>query len=172
MNFSDNITALKGIGEKTSTLFNRVGVFSLWDLLMYIPRDFVEYPAVKTVREIRPGETAALFLTVKTEPNVIRARRLTILSVMASDSEGNMIKLKWFNSPYLKNLLRPGMSRVFYGRAGASDASVELTHPKFFEKTEYDRLIGIMQPVYPLTKGLTSKTIGQAVEKVLVCTVF
>ena len=166
MNLSDNIKTLKGIGEKTAALFNRVGVFSLWDLLMYIPRDYEVYPPLSSLKDIKPGENAAVLLTVKTEPEVFHLRRISILSVIASESGGNSIKLKWFNSPYLKNVLRAGMTKVFYGRVSTGN-SIEMEHPKFFDRAEYEKLTGVMQPIYPLTKGLSSKGIGQAVDKVL-----
>ena len=70
MQLTDSITSLKGIGTKTAALFNRVGVFSLWDLLMYIPRDFEVFPEPGTVSGMVEGGTYALLLTVKTEPNM------------------------------------------------------------------------------------------------------
>ena len=167
MLLSDSVTNLKGIGTKTSALFNRVGVFSLWDLLMYIPRDYEIYPALSEIEDIEEGENAALLLTVKTEAKIIRAGRLNIVSVTASDGSGRGITLKWFNSPFIKKLLKPGMVRVFYGRVQAGRYAMELEHPKFFPKEEYEKLSGVMQPVYPLTKGLTSKTLGGAVKQVL-----
>ena len=167
MQLTDSITSLKGIGTKTAALFNRVGVFSLWDLLMYIPRDFEVFPEPGTVSGMVEGGTYALLLTVKTEPNMIRAGRLNILSVIAADRESRTIVLKWFNSPFMKKLIKPGMTRVFYGKAFAGRTSMELQHPKYFERDEYEKLTGVMQPVYPLTKGLSSKTIGQAVSRVL-----
>ncbi len=167
MELSDNIRSLKGIGEKTAALFNRVGVFSLWDLLMYIPRDYEVYPELSHMVDLKAGEEAAILLTVKTEPGVIHAGRLSILSVTASDGDGNALKLKWFNSPYLKKLLKPGLTRVFFGRAGIKGESLELQHPRFFEASDYEKLTGVMQPVYPLTKGLSSKTIMKAAEKAL-----
>ncbi|MCR4589810.1 MAG: ATP-dependent DNA helicase RecG [Lachnospiraceae bacterium] len=167
MNLSDDIKTLKGVGEKTAALFNRVGVFSLWDLLMYIPRDYEVYPDPVSAAEVKPGETAAVLLTVKTDPTVIHVKRLSILSVLAADKDGNALKLKWFNSPYLKKLLYKGLTKVFYGKISVNGSSLEMEHPKFFDKGEYEKMTGVMQPVYPLTKGLTSKSIGQAVEKVL-----
>ena len=167
MNLENGIKALKGVGEKTAALFNRVGVFSLWDLLMYVPRDYEVFPPLVRVSDLRNGENAAVLLTVKTEPKVIHVKQLSILSVTAADPEGNALILKWFNSPYLKKILKPGVSKVFYGRAEARSTAMELQHPKFYEREEYEKLTGVMQPVYALTKGLSSKSIKSAVDKVL-----
>ncbi len=167
MDLNSDIKTLKGVGEKTAALFNRVGVFSLWDLLMYVPRDYEVFPPVISCSGLRDGESAAVLLTVKTEPRVIHVKHLSILSVTAADGSGNAVILKWFNSPYLKKILKPGFTRVFYGRAGVHNSAMELEHPRFFEKEEYEKLTGVMQPVYALTKGLSSKSIKSAVDKVL-----
>ena len=167
MDLNSEIKTLKGVGEKTAALFNRVGVFSLWDLLMYVPRDYEVFPPLVHSSDLKNGESAAVLLTVKTEPKEIFVKRLSILSVIASDSSGNAIILKWFNSPFLKKLLKPGLTRVFYGRAEVRSQAMELEHPRFYEKEEYEKLTDVMQPVYSLTKGLSSKTIRSAVDKVL-----
>ena len=166
MLLSDSINNLKGIGDKTSALFKRVGVFSLWDLLMYIPRDFETLPELTTVDKLEERTYAAVLLTIKTAPQIIRAGRLNILSVMAADNEGRGIKLTWFNSPFMKKMLKPGMTRVFYGRVGMKQV-ISLEMPRIFTEEDYNSLKGVLQPVYPLTKGLTSKSVGKAVEQVL-----
>lgn len=166
MNLSDSINSLKGIGDKTSALFNRVGVFSLWDLLMYVPRDFETLPELTSVKRLEDKTYASVLLTIKTAPQVIRAGRLNILSVMGADSEGNGIKLTWFNSPFMKKMLKSGMTRVFYGRVSMKQA-VSLEMPRIFTEEDYNSVKGVMQPVYPLTKGLSSRSVYKAVEQVL-----
>jgi len=166
MNLSDSINNLKGVGDKTSALFNRVGVFSLWDLLMYVPRDFETLPEPVTVAELQDKSYSSLLLTVKTVPQIIRAGRLNILSAMAEDRKGKGIRLTWFNSPYMKKLIIPGMTRVFYGRVSMKQI-ISLEMPRIFTEEEYSSVKGVPEPVYPLTKGLSSKTIGKAVEQVL-----
>ena len=166
MHLSDSICILKGIGEKTSALFNRVGVFSLWDLLMYVPRDFETLPELTSIDKLQEKTHAALLLTIKTAPQIIRAGRLNILSVMATDNEGKGVKLVWFNSPFMKKMLKPGMTRVFYGRVSMKQV-LSLEMPRIFTEEDYNGSKGAMTPVYPLTKGLTSKSVSKAVEQVL-----
>ncbi len=166
MKLSDSVNNIKGIGEKTSALFGKVGVFSLWDLLLYIPRDFVVNPPVRKVSELseaKKGEMVALRLTVQGVPSLIHVRRLSILNVVGSDDTGG-IKLTWFNQPYLKKALQPGITRVFLGKVNFNKGSFVLDHPRMFHAEEYEKMVGILNPVYPLTHGLTSKGIGKAVQ--------
>ncbi len=166
MKLSDSIQNLKGIGEKTSTLFGKVGVFSLWDLLLYIPRDFVINPEIRTASsllEAKEGELAAVRLTVQGVPSLIHVRRLSILNAFGSDETGS-VKLSWYNQPYLKKTLQPGSTRVFLGKVKFNRGTVSLEHPKMFRLDEYEKQKGILHPVYPLTHGLTSKGIEKAVK--------
>ncbi|MBQ7463635.1 MAG: hypothetical protein IJS86_02120 [Lachnospiraceae bacterium] len=54
MELSDDITSLKGIGDKTAALFKRVGVCSLWELLNHIPADYQSYPPLIKAKDIEP----------------------------------------------------------------------------------------------------------------------
>ncbi|MCR5526979.1 MAG: ATP-dependent DNA helicase RecG [Lachnospiraceae bacterium] len=165
MKLSENIKNLKGIGEKTSALFGKVGVFSLWDLMLYIPRDFVRYPELTKVSELKVGQTVAAALTVQTDPTLAKAPRLTILSAKAADDTGS-IRMVWFNMPYMKKSVIPGLTRVFYGKVGLYRNQPVLEHPKMFEKAEYEKMKNVLEPVYPLTKGLGTERIKKTVSQV------
>ncbi|XME04192.1 ATP-dependent DNA helicase RecG [Lachnospiraceae bacterium C1.1] len=164
MKLSDNIKKLKGIGEKTTALFNKVGVFSLWDLLNYLPRDFLSYPELSKTNDIRQGETVAAALTIQTECSLIHLSRISVLSCAAADDQGK-IRLSWFNSPYLKKMIKPGMTRVFYGKAGVFKNALSIEHPKIYKKEEYQKKISVLEPVYPAIFGLSSDRIRKTVEK-------
>ncbi len=165
MKLSENIKNLKGIGEKTSALFGKVGVFSLWDLMLYVPRDFVRYPELSKISDIKVGQTVAVAVTVQTEPTLAKAPRLTILSAKAADDTGT-IRMVWFNMPYIKKTVIPGLTRVFYGKVGLYRNQPVLEHPKMFGKEEYDKLKNVLEPVYPLTKGLGTDRIKKTVQQV------
>ncbi len=167
MELSDDIKTLKGIGGKTSALFNKVGVFSLWDLVRYVPRSYERFPSVGKVRDLKLNEENALFLTLKTDLKAVRAGRLMILSAVAEDSDGGIIRLKWFNSFFLQKILGKNSKRIFSGRAVMGREGAELVQPRYFSEEEYKELTGILQPVYPLTKGLSGKTIINSVRQVL-----
>ncbi len=161
-----DIKDLKGIGEKTAALFHKVGVFSYDDLLHYYPHDYIRYPQIKQVSELAAPEKAALCLTILREPALLHVRGKTILSVIAGDQSG-ALTLSWFNMPYLKKNLKAGMKRIFYGSVQAKGDSLKMLQPRLFEKPDYDRVQKSLQPVYPLTKGLTGNTVQKAVKQVL-----
>ena len=162
MKLTDDITVLKGIGEKTAGLFNRVGVSSLWDLINYLPADYIKYPETVKTESVVPGEKASLKLTIKGIPQLRHIRRLSILNCQAFDETG-VITLTWYNMPYLKKALKPGMTAVFYGNAVLKNNTLMLTQPRIFKEDEYKNDSSHLSPVYPLTKGLNSKTVNKYV---------
>lgn len=166
MELSDDITSLKGIGEKTAALFKRVGVCSLWDLLNHIPADYIRYPDISKVKDIVTGQKAAAKLTITGPPNVLRVKGLNILNVTARDETGP-IMLSWYNVPYLKKVLRPGMTKVFCGKADVRRNMLNLVQSAMSDPGEYEKQKNELVPVYHLTKGLTGKSVGKAVKTVL-----
>ena len=78
----DEISSLKGIGEKSAALFHRAGVFSVHDLVYYFPSSYVRYPEIKTVDRLVPDERAALFLKVLTEPALTHVRGMSICPIL------------------------------------------------------------------------------------------
>ena len=56
MKLDSPITEIKGIGAKTEKLMNRIGVYTLWDILLHYPRDYIKYKEPVTVKDITvPG---------------------------------------------------------------------------------------------------------------------
>ncbi len=166
MELSDDITSLKGIGEKTAALFKRVGVCSLWDLVNHIPADYIRYPDISKVKDIVPKQRMAARLTITGTPSVLRVRGLNILNVTARDETGP-IMLTWYNMPYLKKTLRIGMTKVFCGNADIRRDMLSLVQCSMFSPEEYEKQKNELTPVYHLTKGLTGKSVGKAVKTVL-----
>lgn len=166
MRLSDNIESLKGIGDKTAALYHKAGVFSLWDLLMYVPRDYMRYPKLLSVMDLKVGNLGAAYLTLVGDPSLFHARSMAVLNAVGEDETGK-IRLTWFNMPYLKKNLKAGMKRVFFGRVGVRAESLVLEHPRIIQKEDYGKLIDKPESIYPLVNGLTQNNIRKAINAVL-----
>ena len=164
MDLRDDISSLKGIGEKSAALFHKVGVFSLSDLIRYFPSSYIRYPGIKKVCDIRPDEKAALSLKVLTEAKIAHVKGMSMLTFMAGDDTGSL-RITYFNMPYLKKAIKVDMERIFYGTVKVRGQSYGLSQPKMYKADEYERLTDTLTPVYPLTKGLTEKTVIKAVSQ-------
>lgn len=164
MELKDDISSLKGIGEKSAALFHRVGVYSLSDLIRYFPSSYIRYPKVISVSSIIPGEREALKLKILTAPKLSHVRGLSLLTFHAGDETGSL-KITFFNAPYLKKNIIPEQERVFFGISKVFGQEFNLSQPKMYREDEYEKLENTLTPVYPLTKGLTEKTVAKAVKK-------
>src|SRR5690242_9251628 len=92
---------LKGIGPKRAAALEKLGIHSVRDLLYFFPRRYEDRSRLRTMGELRPGET----VTVSGEISSVRLKRirhLTLLEVVAGDLTG-FVHAVWFNQPYLKD---------------------------------------------------------------------
>lgn len=165
-----NIRDIKGIGEKTEKLFNKLGIFSDSDLLEYYPRNYEWFMEPTSLAEADGiSGIPAIEAVISSEPVVKKIRNLSILSVYAKDRNGDQLKLTWFNMPFLKNSLKIGYKYVFRGQIKRDKYGKNPTmeQPTMFVLGDYEKKMGILQPVYSLTKGLTNNMITKSVAIVL-----
>ncbi|MCR5747522.1 MAG: ATP-dependent DNA helicase RecG [Lachnospiraceae bacterium] len=165
MEFKDDISSIKGIGEKTAALFNKVGVFSLSDLIRYFPASYIRYPAIENVCNIRADRKAAVCISILEDPKIIHIHGRSILSFNAGDDTGKL-RIIFFNAPYLKKNIASGMKKVCYGGVRIKGDHFEMVNPKMYTEEDYANIAERMTPVYPLTKGLTENAVIKAVNKV------
>lgn len=166
MKYSDNITSLKGIGEKTAKLFNRLGIYTTGELLLYYPRNYETYDTPVKLAEASTEGMVTLELFLLGDFKWKKVNNLSIGTGFCSDGE-NKISITYFNTPYLKKRLSAGASYLFRGKLKKENGKYHMDQPKLFTSEEYQELMGQLLPCYPLTAGLTNKTVMKAVSKAL-----
>ena len=110
-----SIETLKGIGEKTAKLFEKVGIRTIDDLLHYYPRAMIPTGSRKpsgSFLRMRPGPWRAF---LKSGAAGVHVNGLSIVQATISDMTGKL-RLVWYHMPYLKNTLRPDSHFIFRGR--------------------------------------------------------
>ena len=158
------LTSLNGIGDKNAALYGKLGIFTVEDAVFYFPRDYVTYEKLKEASELNCGDLCAFSAVVVKRPLVKRVRRLTITSALLS-AGGICINATWFNMPYLNKSLKVGCSYVFRGKLSAEGDGYRIEQPGIFTPDQYEELLGHINPVYPLTKGLTNSAMTKTVKK-------
>lgn len=166
MNRDTPVTELKGVGEKTAKLFEKIDIRTVGDLLTHYPRDYETFREPVSVAEAACGEVCAVNVSVVGFPNQKKIRNLTILNVTVKDSSGAM-QLTFFNMPFLKNVLKPGGYYVFRGLVQSRGAAKIMEQPKLYSYEDYQKQMGALQPRYSLTKGLTNQAVQKAVKQAL-----
>ena len=167
MRETQKITDLKGIGEKTAKLFERVGVRTAGDLIRYYPRGFDIYEEPVPIGGIREGKTCAAAGTVFGRIQVSGNTKTQITTLYLKDLTGTL-KVIWFRMPFLRNTLSGGGLLILRGRVARRRDGLVMEHPEiFYPASKYAEKLHTMQPLYPLTAGLTNNTVTKAVRQVI-----
>lgn len=164
------ITELKGIGDKTADLLNRLSVYTVEDLVGLYPRDYDVYEEPVFINDITSEDengTVAIDGMIVKSVDMYSTGRLKILSTTIKDEQGQTIKCTWFNMPFLRSSLKVGMRYIFRGHLTVKQNKRVLEQPQLYTLAAYGELMGEMQPIYPLTKGLSNKTVSKAVKQAL-----
>ena len=161
------IREIKGIGEKTEKLFEKLNIYTAGDLLRYYPRGYDVYEEPVPVSEVEEGKictvTGAIFGRVQVAGN----RRLPVTTLHVRDLTGT-IKAVWFRMPFLRNTFSGGGAVTLRGRVVRKGRELAMEQPEIFYPPEkYEEKSGTLQPIYGLTKGLTNNGVSKAVGQVL-----
>ena len=116
------IIELKGVGEKTQKLFQKLGIETVGDLLASCPRDYEIFREPVRINRLTPGEICSVCAAVAGIPNEKKVRKLSILNVNVSDGTGTL-QLTFFNMSFLKKALKQGAFYVFRGTVQIGRAS-------------------------------------------------
>lgn len=163
---AQSLRTLKGVGEKTEKLFQKVGIYDTDDLLHYYPRNYDEYETPVDIAELKEETVQAVSAAVCSGVYVNSVRGRQIISVNIADQSGKF-PVVWFNLPYLKKILRKGSWFVFRGRIVRKQGKLEMEHPEIFTPSAYEEILHNLQPIYGLTAGLSNKTVVKMVTQLL-----
>lgn len=162
MNENSKISTLKGIGEKTQALFEKAGVRTIGDLLRYYPRGYDVYDDPVLVGEAVEGKTATVTGAIFGRVQLGGSRNMQVTTLYVKDLTGTL-KVIWFRMPFLKNTLARGGIITLRGRIVRKRDGLVMEHPEiFYPSAKYEEKRNTLQPVYPLTAGLTNNAVKKA----------
>lgn len=158
----------------------RLKIFSVKDLLFHFPTRYSDISEIKKISELVPGEVATIFgklSKLKTKKGF--RTKIPMAEGEAEDLSGK-IKITWFNQAYLAKMLQDGESvkltgRVTKGKNGIYFANPEVeklpdmpidSHDTLFKRKEKAEE-GLTYPIYPETRGITSRWFYHSIEKIL-----
>ncbi len=156
------VTSIKGIGPRIAVLVEKAAGPHVIDLCWHLPSAIIDRRYAPDVADARPGVVATMTLTVDKHakpPN----KRLPY-KVYCSDDTGK-IALVFFHAheDYLRKNLPEGEVRVVSGKIEQFGKELQITHPDHIGTADEIARLQAVEPVYPLTAGLTLKVLGKAV---------
>jgi ATP-dependent DNA helicase RecG len=155
-------TSLPGIGPRLGKLVEKIAGAKVVDLLWHLPVGIIDRRYAPKIAEAEPGRIATLTVTVGAHV-APRVKRLPY-RVRCSDESGE-IELVFFHAKtdYLKTLLPVGQKRVVSGKVELFRDMLQMTHPDHIGTLEELARLQAVEPVYPLTAGLTAKPLAKAI---------
>ena len=166
MNLHSPVTDLKGIGEKTAVPFAKAGIHTVQDLIEYYPRAYELFEEPTEPEEMEDGKKYAVHAWVQSVSPVKRFKRYQIFSAQLKTGD-TAIQAAWFNMPFLRNYFQKGGQYIFRGVVTVRNGQYRMEQPEHYTLADYENLLYIMQPKYPLVSGLTEKMVTKAVRQVL-----
>ena len=166
MNDKTPLRELKGVGEKTEKLFQKIGITTAEELLRYYPRTYDVYEEPVEIASAQEDMTVSIRATISTSIYINQTRNLQVLTTTVADASGRL-PVAWFNAPYLRGTLKKGSVFILRGKITRKKGRLQMEHPEIFTPAAYEEIVHSMQPVYGLTKGLSNKAITKLVHQVL-----
>jgi ATP-dependent DNA helicase RecG len=166
------LTSLPGVGPRLDLayrrLFGRDEAPRVIDLLFHLPTGSIDRRARPKLRDVVPDTIVTVAVTVDHHRPAPPRRSRAPYQVYTSDETGDLI-LTYFNArgDYLEKLLPVGKRLFVSGTAQLYDGMLQMVHPdRVVDEADVAQL-PLIEPVYPLTEGLTLNQLRKAVEAAL-----
>lgn len=166
MQLDDSVERMKGVGPKTAALFEKIKVYTIEDLLRLYPRNYLSYDPPVDIEEAEVGQRVAIRAQIQSYVDVKRVGKHKIVTCTVKDLTGS-VRLTWFNSPFLKQVFHIGQTFIFVGVLSQRKFQLTMEHPEYYSVDQYQKMVSTLQPVYPLTEGLSNKVVTKTIQNAL-----
>ena len=163
MQITDSVTSLKGIGEKSAKLLEKLQIYTIDDLLHHLPRDYEVFEDAVSCNELQEGMKNAMIGKILTAPKLLKFKHLTMLQFYAGE-EDSKLRITIYNMPYLAKTLKPGTTYVFVGNVYRKGNSLCMDQPALYKPESYVQKLSQLQPVYVKTKGISNEALTKYIK--------
>ncbi|KKQ31871.1 MAG: RecG-like protein helicase [Candidatus Shapirobacteria bacterium GW2011_GWF1_38_23] len=142
---------IPGIGPKTESKLQQLNIFSDWQLLYHFPHRYIDFSRVIPISKINLNENCTLSGQIVHLENIYTRSLKSLQKIILKDRSGQ-VELVWFNQPFLIKNFKIGDSWAFAGTPTLYRGKTTIFSPEY---GQYNT--GKIIPIYPETKGLTSR---------------
>lgn len=162
MDLDKNVKYIKGVGPSRVQLLNKLGIFTLKDLITYYPRTYEDRSKPKNIAECINGDEVLIEAIACGKLSDVRLRGKTMQKLLVRDETGSCT-ITWFNQSYLKNKFEVGKKYKFYGKITNNFGKITMIAP-VFDENEKNFNTGKIIPIYPLTYQLSQNVLRKIME--------
>ena len=156
MDFSTDIKYIKGVGDVVAGLFNKLGIFTVGDLIFNFPRDYEDWSKITKIADAPFGENCCIKARITIAPEGMRTRGGQMLfKAMATDGS-DFLLITFFNNKYVVNQLLEDEEYLFFGKISQQiTGGKEMLSPRFVKISNNEKI----HPIYRQTEKLTTRKI-------------
>lgn len=158
IDLNKDVQFVKGIGPKKAQKLNKLGIFTLKDLIYYFPRQFEDRNNFKKIFELQNDEKATIRVVVIGIEISNPRKGMNITKIDVKDDTG-YAKLVFFNQNYIKDRFKPGDTILVFGRVKKEFKTIELSSCEIEFLTNSPKKTFKIIPTYPLTYGVSNREI-------------
>ena len=163
MNVSAPLGQIKGVGEKTGAEFEAAGLYTVNDLINFLPRAYEDFSHAMSIADVHPGKLTIKARCEKIATRPVR-RGLRITTATLADDSGKL-QAVWFNQPYRETQLKSGEEFYFSGEFEFNYNKYQLSNPSAEKVSELpvqtDRILPTYRAVHGLKTPLVRKILNE-----------
>jgi len=160
-------SALKGVGPKLREKLERLGWYTVQDVLFHLPFRYQDRTRLQPIGSLRPGQEALISGTIELADVVFRGRRNLLCRL--SDGTGHLtLRFFHFSAAQQQNLERGRRLRCF-GEVRAGASGLEMIHPEYelLDDAAAPHAESTLTPFYPTTEGVHQLSVRKLVGRAL-----
>lgn len=181
MKLEDTLESQFRLIKDQKSALARLGLLTVRDLLFYFPARYSDISQIKLIRDLVPGDIATVYGEVsKLKTKKAFRTKIPMAEGVIDDGSGKL-KITWFNQAYIAKMLHDGQKVSLTGKISDSKYGLTMQNPEYekakalpidvhntlFEKDEDGNSKEFHYPIYRETKGVTSKWMYHAVNKIV-----
>ena len=176
LTLKSDVMYLKGIGPKIAYILNKLGIYTVGDLLYYFPRKHVDYSSRTRIRDLQVGETTTVFGTIRAVEAFTTKNNLGVVKVKITDGSGSL-NLNFFSSksnrftlermksqfPKGSGIMVSGMVKInsYDGMPTLEKPTYSIMDDEILSSSNVN--LARIVPIYPLSENLNIKTLRKAI---------
>ncbi len=164
-----SIRYLKGVGPRREEGFNKIGLFTLKDLVYYFPFRYEDRRVFKKIKDLKIDEFGLVkglvhSVNLKKMPNFGKSKKVKTIFELILEDETGVIKCNWFNQGYLAEIIKPGSELIVYGKSSFFNRALQLSSPDYALSDEAKSLnVGKIVGIYRLSPEFSQKFIRRSI---------
>ncbi len=173
-----DVMYMKGVGPKIAYKLNKLGIYTVQDLMLYFPKKHIDYSSRTLIRDLKEGETTTVFGYIKSVSAFNTQKKLSVVKVTVADESGRL-DLSFFQAKSNRFMLERTKSQfpinagiMLSGKVKRNNYDGKLTFDKptysimtgeFLEDKNSNLNIARIVPIYTVCEDLSIKVLRRAI---------